>query len=525
MKRWIQIVVSALVFGLLAGGVMVGLNVAADGMINSAGQAAIQESQAVQDVPEETEAPTREAAEETEKSSDSTATKSTVLDVSDIVEEAMPQVVSITNTMLITQRGYSSIFDYFYGGGGQTYQYEVPASGSGIIVQENDNELMIVTNNHVVADSSELQVTFIDGTTVDAEINGTDSNMDVAVITVNKADIPEETLKAIKVAKLHTDEDLKVGQGVIAIGNALGYGQSVTVGYISALDRTIQTEEGSNEGLIQVDAAINPGNSGGALINMDGEVIGINVAKYADTEVEGIGYSIPIYKAMTVINNLSKEKIPEAEQGSLGVYITSVSDSASQLYGMPEGALITGFSDEEMEGYEDVELTPSAAKDAGLRKNDIITGIEGQKISSADELQSLVKYYAAGDTVTITYQRITDGEWQESSAEVKLNAKAASQAADQGSNGSGNSGSPDLGVPDNGLSGNGSENGSKNGSDSGEGSGTEGSQDGGAGSDNGGSQPEEGNDQENGDGSEDAEGSTGDPLYDLFRQFLDQYGN
>ena len=505
---------------------MVGLNAAADSMMSSAPQAQIQESQAGTDENKETEAPsdTGEKTEQESTDKSSTATKSAVLDVSGIVEEAMPQVVSITNTMLITQRGYSSIFDYFYGGGGQTYQYEVPASGSGIIVQENDDELMIVTNNHVVADSSELQVTFIDGTTVDAEINGTDSNMDVAVITVNKADIPEETLDAIKVARLHTDDDLKVGQGVIAIGNALGYGQSVTVGYISALDRTIQTEEGSNEGLIQVDAAINPGNSGGALLNMDGEVIGINVAKYADTNVEGIGYSIPIYKAMTVINNLSKDKIPESEQGSLGVYITSVSESATQLYGMPEGALITGFSDEEMKGYEDAELTPSAAKDAGLKKNDIITGIEGQKISSADELQSLVKYYSAGETVSITYQRIIDGEWQESSVDVRLNARAASQAAgaeDSGNGAQDEGGSPDIGVPDNGLSGEGdASQGSREGSQDG-GSGNNGTENGGSGND--GSQADGGNDGSgNGEGSE---GGSSDDIYDLFREFLNQYEN
>ena len=515
MKKWVTLIASALVFGLLAGGVMVGVNVAAGDMIATV---PAQNQEVSGDDIEETQAEqeTEKASEEREASSADTAA---VLDVSDIVEEAMPSVVSITNTMLITQRGYSSIFDYFYGGG-QSYQYEVPASGSGIIIQETDDNLLIVTNNHVVEDSNELSVTFVDGTTVDAQINGTDSSMDVAVISVPLSDIPEETRDAIKVAELYTGDDLKVGQGVIAIGNALGYGQSVTVGYISALDREIKTDEGTNSGLIQVDAAINPGNSGGALLNMNGQVIGINEAKASGTNVEGMGYSIPIYKAMTVIENLSKEQIPEEDQGALGVYVSTISDSASQMYNLPEGAMITGFSDEEMEGYEGIELVPSAAKDAGLQKSDVITAVNGQTVRSGDELQSVIKYYAAGETVTITYQRLEGGDWTEHTAEVELNHKAAEASSEQDSK----SETGGLGLPDNGLDNRDEKAEPK------EGPAAPGKKE-----DPKGPRDEAGDDGKSADepetegsteGNEEGEESGGESdLYDLFREFMDQYNN
>ena len=520
MKKWAGLIISALVFGLLAGGVMVGINAAADRVMAEANGPA-QETQI-----EETEAAKEETAEAEEdkdkEDSSSAADASTVLDVSDIVEEAMPSVVSITNTMLITQRGYSSIFDYFYGGG-QTYQYEVPASGSGIIVQQTDNALLIVTNNHVVEDSDSLSVTFIDGTTVDATINGTDAAIDIAVVSVPLEEIPEETLDAIKVAKLHTTDDLEVGQGVIAIGNALGYGQSVTVGYISALDREIQTDEGTNSGLIQVDAAINPGNSGGALLNMEGEVIGINEAKASGTNVEGMGYSIPVYKAMTVIENLSKEQIPEEDRGVMGVYVSTISDSASKMYNLPVGAMITGFSDEEMEGYEGYELVPSAAKEGGLQRSDVITAVEGQEVRSGDDLQSLLKFYAVGDTVTVTYQRLVDGEWEEQTAEVTLTRKASQTEASGAENGESEGG---LGLPDNGLDNRDGKEapkaGPKDKTEKPEGPEAK-------------PEPkaedvpapeEEAPEDENGTGeSENGEGSVNDDLYDLFKEFLDQYGN
>ncbi|MDO4439412.1 MAG: trypsin-like peptidase domain-containing protein [Eubacteriales bacterium] len=446
MKKTIIGIVAAVGFGLLAGGTMVGVNVAAHNAMPelfSEADSGLEETTAS----DETSAETSETQAEAQNANKADMGQAAVLDVSAIVEQAMPQVVSITNTMLIKQQGYGSLFDYFYGGGA-VQEYEVPASGSGVILKKTADELLIVTNNHVVEDSKELSVTFIDGETVNASIKGTDSTIDLAIIAVNLKDIKPETMSKIKVASLHEEEDLKPGQGVIAIGNALGFGQSVTVGYISALDREIQTEEGINSNLIQVDAAINPGNSGGALLNMEGEVIGINVAKYAKTEVEGVGYSIPIYKALSVIDNLSNAKtkveVAEADQGRLGIYMNTITKQQSDSFGIPQGVIITGFSDEEMKGYEGEALMPSAAKEAGLLKNDIITKFDGQGVDSAESLQKLVKYYAAGDTVSVTYMRLEQGEYKEHTADVTLKAKPEAANPED-------SQAPDLGVPDNGI--------------------------------------------------------------------------
>ena len=500
MKKILTVVIAAVAFGVLAGGTMVGVNVAAHKAIPELQQQAeVQQTQSNADKTADAGAASKAAP---------AVTTGTNLDVSDIVENAMPQVVSITNTMLIKSQGYSSIFDYFYGGGPQEQEYEGQASGSGVILKKTDSELLVVTNNHVVKDSKELSVTFVDGTTVDAAIKGTDSTIDLAVVAVPLKNIPQETLNKIKVSTLHDQDDLKVGQGVIAIGNALGFGQSVTVGYISALNREIQTEEGTNSNLIQVDAAINPGNSGGALLNMQGEVIGINVAKLANTEVEGIGYAIPIYKAVSVIDNLSNVKtkvaVPEDQQGRLGVYMKTITPEYSQNLGLPQGVLITGFSDEKMDGFEG-QQEPSPAKEAGLQKNDVITKFDGQGVESAEDLQKLVTYYEAGSKVQITYKRLENGEWQEKTAEVTLAKKSAQLNGQAGANGGNQSGAPDLGVPDNGLN-----------------------QQGGQEQQNGGSegQPQDGSDNGNGqDGSQNG-GQSGsqDNLYDLFRQFMEGQG-
>lgn len=224
--------------------------------------------------------------------------------MSDIVEQAMPTVVAITSTAVYQSNNYG--YGWFFRGGPQTY--EVPSSGSGIIVGENDKELLIVTNNHVVEDSTSLKVAFIDSEVVDAAIKGTDAETDLAVIAVPLEQIKDDTKSKIKVARLGNSDELKVGQGVVAIGNALGYGQSVTVGYVSALNREVRVSNTSTRELLQTDAAINPGNSGGALLNMKGEVIGINAAKYSSTEVEGIGYAIPISKAEDIMNQLMNRK-------------------------------------------------------------------------------------------------------------------------------------------------------------------------------------------------------------------------
>ena len=277
---------------------------------------------------------------------------------------------------------------------------------------QNDDELLIVTNNHVVEDSKELLVTFIDENTVNAAIKGTDSESDLAVIAVPLADIEPETMGQIKVATLGDSDALKVGQGVIAIGNALGYGQSVTVGYVSALDREVRTEEQVSRNLLQTDAAINPGNSGGALLNMRGEVVGINAAKYSSTEVEGIGYAIPISKAQDIINELMNRKtrveVEEGKRGYLGIQGTNIDDVAAAMYGMPRGVYI----------YKIIE--GGAADQSDLREKDIITKFDGQAVRSMEDLQTMLTYYEGGATVALTVQSLNNGEYVERSVEITL---------------------------------------------------------------------------------------------------------
>lgn len=341
-------------------------------------------------------------AEKYEENAIKTETNETIVyrdngDVSDIVESVSDSIVSITST------AYYQQFNFFTG----ITQYEGQSSGSGVIVGKNDTTLYIVTNNHVIEGAEDLTIEFSNGTSVSAAINGTSTDPDIAILTVNLSDIDEETLNTIKVASLHTEDDLEVGNQVIAIGNALGYGQTVTVGYISALDRTIQTEDGTASGLIQTDAAINPGNSGGALVNMNGEVIGINVAKYADTDVEGIGYSIPITSIQDLISMLSKEKVKENEQGMLGIQCTNIDSSMSQQFGMPQGVYV-------------YKITNDNLNDEGLCEKDIITAIEGQTITSVESLTSALEYYKIGDKVELTIQRIEDGEYVEKTITVTL---------------------------------------------------------------------------------------------------------
>lgn len=341
-------------------------------------------------------------AEKYEENAIKTETNETIVyrdngDVSDIVESVSDSIVSITST------AYYQQFNFFTG----ITQYEGQSSGSGVIVGKNDTTLYIVTNNHVIEGAEDLTIEFSNGTSVSAAINGTSTDPDIAILTVNLSDIDEETLNTIKVASLHTEDDLEVGNQVIAIGNALGYGQTVTVGYISALDRTIQTEDGTASGLIQTDTAINPGNSGGALVNMNGEVIGINVAKYADTDVEGIGYSIPITSIQDLISMLSKEKVNENEQGMLGIQCTNIDSSMSQQFGMPQGVYVYKITNENL-------------NDEGLCEKDIITAIEGQTITSVESLTSTLEYYKIGDKVELTIQRIEDGEYVEKTITVTL---------------------------------------------------------------------------------------------------------
>ena len=302
--------------------------------------------------------------------------------IADVAASVMPSVVSITNISI------QEVRDYIFGG---TTQYEVPSSGSGIIVGQNDKELLIATNNHVVEGSETLTVTFADGASANAQIKGTDSDIDLAIIAIVMSDLESTTKEAIKVATLGNSDLLRVGETTIAIGNALGYGQSVTAGIASALGATIEGYEGK---LIQTDAAINPGNSGGALVNASGEVIGINTAKIKDESVEGMGYAIPISDVLDVLKDLmnkeTRTKVPEAERGTIGIEILNVTAETSERYNIPEGVYVNGI----VEG--------GAADDADLPLYCVITAINGHKIDDGNELKEQLEYYRAGETVELT---------------------------------------------------------------------------------------------------------------------------
>ena len=337
-------------------------------------------------------------------------------DVSSVVENVMPSIVSITNMSV------QEVQNYF----GGTSKQESESAGTGIIISQNDSELLVVTNNHVVAGSDTLTVTFADGNSVEANIKGTDSEYDVAVVAVPLDSISEDTKKAISVATLGDSTELKVGEPAIAIGNALGYGQSVTTGVISALSRSVsETDQTTGETtessvkLIQTDAAINPGNSGGALVNASGEVIGINSSKLVGDSVEGVGYAIPISDVSDLIENLmnqeTKTKVAEADQGAIGIKGMSVSTEYSQQLNMPEGVYVS-------------EVTKGGgAEKAGMTRGCIITGINGTTVSSMDDLQEQLQYYAKGDEVELTIQvPQSNGEYQEQSVTVILGAKQTS---------------------------------------------------------------------------------------------------
>jgi len=397
------ITAAAVLFGTVAGGTMFGVNTAAEYLTGKNHKTAA-----------ETESSFPIGTVETQPDAAVNAGGSPVVrvvqnDVSAIVEQAMPSVVAINNTMLYQQQTWF----------GQSQTYEVPSSGSGIIVGQNDEEMLIVTNNHVVKDSKQLSVTFIDNSQVNAAIKGTDSESDLAVIAVQIKDIPAEAMGQIKVAAMGDSEALKVGQGVIAIGNALGYGQSVTVGYISALDREIKAENATIRNLLQTDAAINPGNSGGALLNMKGEVIGINAAKYSSTEVEGMGYAIPISKVQEIIGSLMNMKtrvtVAEKSQGYLGIQGQNIDESASAMYDMPRGVYVFKI----VEG--------GAAADSDLREKDIITKFDGQTIRSMSELKDMLTYYQGGSTIALTVQSLENGEYVERTVEVTLGYRPTSE--------------------------------------------------------------------------------------------------
>jgi serine protease Do len=321
--------------------------------------------------------------------------------IREVIKATIPAVVSINSTTTQTTQWF-----------GQQYDQPQEGSGSGIIVGKNEDELLIATNNHVVAGTDKIKVTFKDGTEAEAEIKGTDATADLAVVTVDIATLTDETLNAIAVAKLGSSDEVQVGEMAIAIGNALGYGQSVTVGFVSAKDREVEVSDGYNSKtmiLLQTDAAINPGNSGGALLNANGEVIGINTVKYASNEVEGMGYAIPITRATPIITELmNREILEEEEQGYLGITGNDVTEEIASFYNIPVGVFINDLA----EG--------GAAEKAGLLPGDVIIKVNDIEVTSITQLRDYVTSLRVGTEVEVTYMRNTDGKYEEALTTVTL---------------------------------------------------------------------------------------------------------
>ena len=411
-KKALAVLVSAVCFGVIAGGSF--LAVAALGgyqnEIASAAAPAAAEGQADG---------TASDAQGTDSGSGSSVTTGTttmvVTDVTEVVEQVMPAIVAITNESV------TSIESFW----GQTYEQQQESAGSGIIIGENDDELLVVTNNHVVEDATQLYVSFIDNSMVEAQVKGTSPSMDLAVIAVKLEDVESDTRDAITIATLGDSDPLKVGEPVIAIGNALGYGQSVTTGVVSALNRVLEMDEnGTSNAMIQTDAAINPGNSGGALLDINGQVIGINSNKIGGNAIEGMGYAIPISSARPVIEQLmnqeTREAVDEANRGYLGISCINVTSAMAEAYGMPEGIYVAQV-------YEG-----TGAEEAGVVKGDIITGINGMTVTTQDDLLNAMQYYSIGETVEITvmHGNPTEG-YAEETRTVTLTSQEAMNATEQ----------------------------------------------------------------------------------------------
>lgn len=391
-KKAVKLVAGAAVFGLVAGVVFQGVDMAADSLFPRKQNPTINYTDTV---------PNNKTAATTISNGMNTST-----DLTELVENTMPSIVSITSTM-------TQDYKYF----GQTFSEEYDGSGSGIIVGENDTELLIVTNNHVVEGAKAIAVNFINDSVYEAKIKGTDAAADLAVVAVKLKDLDDETKESIKIATLGSSDDVKVGQMAIAIGNALGSGQSVTVGYISAKNRQVNTtgttSQGSQLQLLQTDAAINPGNSGGALLNINGEVIGINDLKYADTNVEGMGYAIPISEAVPIINELmNREILEEDEKGYLGITGINITEDKN-YYDMPIGVHVYAVAEN------------GAAAEGGIQKGDIIIKINGVSTTTIERVQNKVNSIRAGSTITVTVMRSNNGTWEEKELEVTLKDKSS----------------------------------------------------------------------------------------------------
>ena len=431
-RKWTTVVAMALVFGLIAGTVTYGVNAianrihpiettaennssdAADSGNRGSGSKDSESGNSGKD----TISSTTEGTGSSDTSSSSSAASSGASGagdgtVADVASNCMPSLVTIS-TMSVEE------MQSFFGG---SQKYQVQGAGSGVIIGQNDTELLIATNNHVVAGATSLSVGFIDETVVQAAIKGTDADNDLAVVAVQTSDIPEDTQKQLKVATIGSSDDLALGDQIVAIGNALGYGQSVTAGYVSAKNRTLELSDGTNTftstDLIQIDAAINSGNSGGALFNMKGELVGINEAKSSSTSsgatVDNMGYAIPIDKAEPILEQLMTEETKiaysEDEQGYLGITATNVTSEYSQMYDMPEGVGITSV------------VKGGPAEQGGLQKGDIIIKVAGTTVSNFDDLQNELRYHKSGESIEITYERADNGKYKENTANVTLGTK------------------------------------------------------------------------------------------------------
>lgn len=378
---------------------------------------------------EKKDADASDSKSDTGKDTGSTAKGS--LDVSEIVSEALPSIVSITTKSVQEVQNYFGMYG-MYGYAPQQQEQEVEGSGSGIIVGKNDDELLIATNYHVVEGADTLSVAFTDGNAVEASVKGFDEERDLAVVSVSLDDVEDDTMDAISIANIGSSDDLKVGEQVVAIGNALGYGQSVTTGIVSAKNRRMDSDnntvtDGSDDSsdgvnLIQTDAAINPGNSGGALLNMEGEVVGINSAKLASTEVEGMGYAIAISDVTDILQNLmnetSRDKLDDSEHGVLGIKGSSVSSEAVQMYGIPAGVFVK-------------EVTEGGAADkAGLKANSVITEFNGKTVSSINQLIEYLSYYEPDEEVELTVQIPHGTSYKEETVKVTLDENTDADDSD-----------------------------------------------------------------------------------------------
>ena len=378
---------------------------------------------------EKKDADASDSKSDTGKDTGSTAKGS--LDVSEIVSEALPSIVSITTKSVQEVQNYFGMYG-MYGYAPQQQEQEVEGSGSGIIVGKNDDELLIATNYHVVEGADTLSVAFTDGNAVEASVKGFDEERDLAVVSVSLDDVEDDTMDAISIANIGSSDDLKVGEQVVAIGNALGYGQSVTTGIVSAKNRRMDSDnntvtDGSDDSsdgvnLIQTDAAINPGNSGGALLNMEGEVVGINSAKLASTEVEGMGYAIAISDVTDILQNLmnetSRDKLDDSEHGVLGIKGSSVSSEAVQMYGIPAGVFVKKVT----EG--------GAADKAGLKANSVITEFNGKTVSSINQLIEYLSYYEPDEEVELTVQVPHGTSYKEETVKVTLDENTDADDSD-----------------------------------------------------------------------------------------------